>query len=209
MGGLGTALVSLVLVSAPVAVAYDRLAWMPGGWLDVDHNCRNTREEVLRRQAVGPVVGDGCRLRAGVWLDPYSGTAITDPMALDVDHVVPLGYVDAHGGASWAPAKKKAYANDLTPGHLLAVSASLNRAKGDRGPAVWVPPWPAGRCAYGRAWQDVTRRYALALAPEDAAAVTQLLRECPQSGEDRAHLAVEDLPVDIPDEDFFDPETIW
>lgn len=50
----------------------------------------NTRNEVLVAEAVmAPAVGPGCRLTGGVWFSYYDGQEVTDPGAVDIDHMVP------------------------------------------------------------------------------------------------------------------------
>ena len=71
--------------------------------------------------------------------------------------------------------KRAEYANDLgDPEHLIAVSARMNRQKGDRGPATWLPPRTRSQCRYVRAWQAITSRWALTVSPADSSAMQQL-----------------------------------
>ncbi len=52
---------------------------------------------------------------------------------------MPLQNAHISGGWEWPTEKKKAYANDLTfPEHLIAVGASVNRAKGSKPPNDWT-----------------------------------------------------------------------
>lgn len=167
----------LALLLALATPPYARAAWPH--WIDADHDCQTTRVEVLIRDADGPLRlgGGGCWVAAGRWVDPYSGAVITDPRQLDVDHVVALGEAHRSGGWRWTRAARQAYANSLdTPTHLLAVSASLNRAKGDKSPDKWLPP--RGRCAYVRAWQAVKRRWGLQTTAPERAAIAGVLRGC-------------------------------
>jgi hypothetical protein len=141
---------SALKVAAAQTVAYNRDQWKQ--WINV-RPCWTTREAVIARDAVSgnmkmldskgrttTDVNSACSIVSGKWIDPYTLTTFTNPSKLDIDHLVPLGYVAAHGGQAWSTTKKTAYANDLNdPGHLLAVSASANRAKGDDGPSQWKP----------------------------------------------------------------------
>lgn len=158
---------------------FNRADWRM--WIDADHDCLNTREEVLVRESTVPVEFDvrGCLVLSGRWLDPYSGQVFTDPRKLDIDHVVPLANADRSGGHKWSAGKKRDYANYLGyPWHLRAVSAGLNRQKGDKGPDRWMPPNPAIRCEYGRAWEHVKKQWGLTMTHEERVAVIVAERAC-------------------------------
>ena len=171
------ALAVLVAIAGSAASAqpsYRRADWRH--WIDADRDCQDTRQEVLIEESLIQVTlsPDGCRVLAGQWLDPYGGEVYTDPQQLDIDHVVPLGAAHRMGGWRWSRTRKAEYANDLSdPEHLIAVSARMNRQKGDRGPATWLPPRTRSQCRYVRAWQAIATRWALALSPADQAAVHQ------------------------------------
>ena len=78
---------------------------------------------------------------SGEWLAPYTGTVVTDPGKLDIDHMVPLGNAHCHRCFAVGPqSQRERYANYLDhPQHLIAVTASANRSKGARGPEEWRP----------------------------------------------------------------------
>ena len=163
--------------------AYDRLEWRH--WLDVpDHPCRSVRQAVLARDArPSSVEWDalGCLVVKGVWIEPYLGSPdmVTDPKALDVDHLVPLGWAAKHGGQSWSKEKKAEYANDLRyRGHLIAVALSANRQKGDKGPADWVPANLAYRCSYGEQFATVLTIWDLRPSEADREAIRKLGETC-------------------------------
>jgi hypothetical protein len=168
-----------VLAGAP---AYDRQEWHPR-WEDADGNCRDTRQEVLAREAFpGTVVWDdeGCKVRRGLWRDPYTGERRTDPAHLDIDHVVPLAWAHAHGGAAWSTERKRAFANELGyPGALAATIAAVNRSKGSKGPAEWVPPRDGtASCDYGQRWAIMLVLYDLTPSDADREALRLLVRKC-------------------------------
>lgn len=169
----------LLLLFVLLAGGYQRTDWQH--WTDADHDCQSTRDEVLIRESVAPPKLDatGCHVIAGRWLDPYSATIYTDPRKLDVDHVVPLGNAARSGGNAWTRERKRDYANALDdPWHLRAVSASLNRQKGDKGPDRWMPPNPAIRCEYGRAWARIKKTWSLTATHEERVAVIVAQRAC-------------------------------
>jgi hypothetical protein len=158
---------------------YDRREWRH--W--ITRNCRDTRQQVLIRDAIGPVefeTPSECRVRAGAWVDPFSGDTLRDVSRIDIDHMVPLKAAHESGGWRWDAEKKERFANDLTDLlHLLAVSASLNRSKGDRGPDRWMPPDTAFWCQYGLMWERIKITWNLRMSAEEVAAVEDAKGRCP------------------------------
>lgn len=153
-------------IHAEPMLRYSRAAWPHWQTVEVDGLRCSVRVHVLRRDALrktrSPIPDvdttdeDPCLILGGMWVDRYTGQVIGDPQGLDVDHLVPLGYAHRHGGAAWSRERKMAYANQLGyRWHLLAVSASENRRKGDQGPDTYVPPDRAFHCQYGEAWATV------------------------------------------------------
>ncbi|TSA21100.1 MAG: HNH endonuclease, partial [Actinomycetales bacterium] len=134
-------------------------------WIDADKDGCNTRSEVLITEAiVKPVVGAGCYLSGGKWRSPYDGKVFTNPTGLDIDHMVPLAEAWRSGAWAWTAAQRMAYANDLEdPRTLLAVTATLNRSKGDKDVAQWLPP--KGQCTYISNWIAVKWRFDLSIDP--------------------------------------------
>lgn len=136
---------------------YNRSDWKH--WSDSDSDCMNTRHEILKDQADGPVKlsGNGCSVRSGLWYGPFSGKAFTLASDLDIDHIIPLKWANDHGGSGWPETLKEQFAND--PVNLLAVDDSLNQAKGAKGPSEWMPPNQNFRCEYLQLWQKVLTKY--------------------------------------------------
>ena len=58
---------------------------------------------------------------------------------IDIDHVVPLKNAWISGAWKWSPWQMKAYANDMTPGHLEISPAVMNRSKSDKSIDLWYP----------------------------------------------------------------------
>jgi hypothetical protein len=94
----------------------------------------------------------GCRVVSGSWFGKYSGDVFTDASKLDIDHLVPLKEAHESGGFAWDAARRRDYANDLSdPNTLIAVERGLNRQKGAKDPADWLPPNLEYQFAYAQA----------------------------------------------------------
>ena len=76
---------------------------------------------------------------SGTLQDPYTGRTITftrgqdTSTAVQIDHVVPLNYLYAHGAWQWDERTRLLVAND--PLNLIAVDGEANQSKGACGPA--------------------------------------------------------------------------
>lgn len=170
-------------------VNYNRDEW--NHWTNV-RSCWTVREAVLARDAVsGSLVlkdsngkettdaNAACEVISGKWVDPYTGKEFSNPKDLDIDHMIPLKYAAAHGGQAWDKGKKEQYANDMNfPGHLLAVSASANRSKSDKGPGSWEPSNDSYDCAYATNWVTVSKNYGLTVSQKDADVLNKMLETC-------------------------------
>ena len=132
---------------------------------------------------------NGCTVKYGSWVDPYSGQTLTgNPYQgdgagndLDIDHIIPLKYVNEHGGAHWTEAQKRSYGASLEAmnnGVYIAVSASENREKSDSGPSEYYPPNPNYRCEYAKKWRDIARLYSISLTQADYNVVASTLASC-------------------------------
>lgn len=149
-------------------------------WRDADRDGCDTREEVLIRQSqVAATVGSGCRVYFGRWVSAYDSVVVTDPSALDVDHVVPLAEAWDSGASRWSDGTREAFANDLTfTGSLLAVTASTNRSKGDQDPADWLPGASAYRCTYIATWIAVKYRWSLSVDARESSTLRRHVSAC-------------------------------
>ena len=166
----------------PLTVAADQLSGYERSlfkhWIDADKDRCDTRKEVLIQEAVVlPKLSSGCVLNGGKWISSYDALATTDYSTLDIDHMVPLSEAWRSGAWKWSPAQREAFANDLTDSRaLIAVTASLNRQKGDQDPSTWLPP--ENKCTYVSNWIAVKVRYSLTVDPSEANALTSLVAQC-------------------------------
>ena len=185
-----------------------RLGLFGPAWADVDSNGCDTRNDILGRDLKqadysrapgiqGRTKGQGqgtssCRnatVWSGVLDDPYTaktisykrGTQTSD--AVQIDHVLPLAYVWAHGAWKWSASKRQQIAND--PLNLLAVDGSSNQAKG-----AWTPSnsrgwWPENSnysCNYARRFVSVASAYQLGLPKADKNYLSKVLSNCSDDG---------------------------
>lgn len=164
----------------PSRPPYDRDTYQPGGWADLDGDCISGRHEVLISLSEVPVrmTSSGCAVESGSWTDPYTGVVVTAASDITIDHVVPLSDADRAGAWRWDPTTKIAFANDETPGVLLAVVGSVNQSKGDKSPDEWLPPRQEFHCAYAANWVDTKARWQLSITRSESTALTEILSTC-------------------------------
>ena len=213
---------------SPAAVSWAQGGSRTGGfgeaWQDVDGDGCDTRNEVLARdlsdadfsrasglQTADQGRGEGASVcpDATVWTgvlhDPYTGKEITfqrgqdTSAAVQIDHVVPLNYLYAHGAWAWDQRTRLLVAND--PLNLLAVDGEANSAKGACGPATcpvgtsetgtwttasgsgWWPPDPGFHCEYAQRFVSVLAAYRLGVPDADRQALAEVLGSCTQAGD--------------------------
>ncbi len=163
---------------------YDRDAFGEAWTDDADatwgHDGCRTREEVLHRDLRAPTFRagtDDCVVLDGLLDEPYTGRTIefskSRPTEVQIDHVIPLAMAWRQGASGWSEARRTAFAND--PLELLAVDGQANQEKSSAGPAAWLPPRRAVRCAYAVRVALVAARYDLGLPRADRRAMA---RQC-------------------------------
>ena len=170
-----------LVIADPHVDGYDRDLFA-SGWDDADHDCQDTRAEVLLTESQVPVAfttAASCTVATGQWLDPWSGTVSTSASALDVDHTVPLANAWRSGAWAWTPEQRVAFANDLADdAHLIAIPAGENRSKADDGPEAWRPPVLSAWCAYARVWTAIKARWNLTATLSEWSAILDMAATC-------------------------------
>lgn len=153
--------------------------WRPR-WRDADHDCLDTRAEVLLAEATGPTRVEDCKVVAGEWYDPYEAVPVYDPAFLQIDHgPVALREAWDSGAAYWPRDRWRAFANDLdNPEVLIAVTGTTNRHKSSGDAAEWQPPNEAYRCQFAGDVVDVKAREGLSVDQAEHDALEAVLAGC-------------------------------
>ena len=180
--------------------AYDRAEWRH--WIDEDGDCQDTRQEVLIEESRIEITftSDGiCRVSQGQWFGAYTGTTVTEPGELDIDHLIPLANAHRSGGWAWTSEQKRAFANSLDdPDHLIAVTSGANRSKGARGPDEWRPPNESYWCEYAIDWIRIKHAWDLTATPAEAGALQEMLATCDEIVDLTTTVADAAAPIPIP-----------
>jgi hypothetical protein len=122
---------------------YDRKADFGDGWLDIDNNGCDTRNDILKRdmlaydknQQIKYKDNKNCKIESGSLYDPYTnsikqfqyGTKTSSDV--QVDHMVALKDAWLTGAQDWDYNKRVQYAN--SPDVLISSDGKTNMAKGD------------------------------------------------------------------------------
>lgn len=168
----------------PARPAYERDSYDRNGWADPDGDCVTVRHDLLRAFSLEPVLMDstGCRVEAGLWSDPYTGSALSTADEATIDHVVPLAEAHRSGAWRWDDDTRFRFSNDIFPGHLVVVGYDVNQSKADKRPDEWLPPDPAGHCQYAANWVTTKDRYSLTVTAAEAQALRSALATCVATG---------------------------
>ncbi|MBC9927332.1 HNH endonuclease family protein [Leucobacter sp. cx-169] len=154
------------------------------GWLsNVGDGC-STREAILMRDLTEVTMREDrkCKVHTGVLNpDPYTGkvikfNSVEDPMAVQIDHVVPLSEAWKKGAWEWDPNLRVQFAND--PLNLIASDGPENNRKSDKSPSRWMPKNKAFTCEYAERYVQITDKYALSMDPADADTLGRVLEQC-------------------------------
>ncbi|MFW2514492.1 GmrSD restriction endonuclease domain-containing protein [Demequina sp. SO4-13] len=151
------------------------------GWVDVDRNGCDTRNDMLRLRLTDRVMSGDCKVLEGSLADPFTNASLRfvhgGASEVDVDHLVALSDAWQKGAATWEFAKRVAFAND--PLNLEPVDAGANRAKGDGDAATWLPPHQDYRCDYVARQVAVKEKYDVWITAAELDAMLRVLDGCP------------------------------
>jgi hypothetical protein len=149
------------------------------GWALV--NGCDTRNIILNRDLVNPVLDKECRVIAGTLNDSYTGKTIEfhkqQGSAIQIDHVVALSDAWQKGAQQLTKEQRVQLAND--PLELIAVDGPANMEKGDGDAATWLPENKSFRCQYIARQIAVKKKYSLWVTVSEKEAMTRVLTACP------------------------------
>jgi hypothetical protein len=167
----------------------DRKLYEPN-WSIPNDNC-DIRAKMLEKASIINVTKNkNCTVTYGKWNDPYTGITLEgNPFRgedgtnndLDIDHIIPLGYVHEHGGEAWKKEKKKLYGSSvesMNDGLYIAVSSSANKSKSDKGPSKWMPKSIEFQCTYVEDWRNIAAKWEISLDQVDYDFTNDKLEDC-------------------------------
>ena len=154
------------------------------GWQSNTSDGCSTRETVLIRDLQQVVMRDDrkCKVLSGILVDdPYSGktinfNSIDNPMAVQIDHIVPLSVAWQMGAWEWDSNVRVQFANDLD--NLLASDGPTNGSKGNRTPERWMPKNESFQCEYATSYTHITEKYDLAMDQPVKDTLAAVLENC-------------------------------
>lgn len=147
-------------------------------WNDANGDCQHTRTEVLIAESkVKPTYSKSrCSVVKGRWYSTYDGKTWTNPLDVDIDHLVALKEAWDSGAKSWSAKDRSRFANDLGySGALIAVTDNVNSSKSASDPAQWLPPRAAARCTYAIRWAKTKYRWRLSIDKAERSALASVL----------------------------------
>ena len=125
-------------------------------------------------------IEEKCTVGDGKWSIPTENRILTNERTIHIDHHVPLKNAYISGACQWNdPNLASVYANDMTPGHLKAISYTMNTSKSDKSPDEWMPyKYRSNKlstqesiskedCEYASDWIAIKYRYDLSIRQEE------------------------------------------
>ena len=146
-------------------------------WVKIQGEC-DTRETILIQQGKSVQVNDKCKPISGEWTDQYTGNTIPDSNSVMIDHIVPIEYVNNHGGAEWDEAKKESFANDLQNLATTSIEESNNKLSSGYDISSYKPSRQEYTCYYASTWVDMAEKYGFSITVNDRDAIKSGLNFC-------------------------------
>lgn len=149
------------------------------GW-SVVNGC-DTRNIILHRDLINPILNEACQVISGTLHDPYTGNTIEfrkeSSSSVQIDHVVALSDAWQKGAQQLSRVLRAQLAND--PLELIAVDGKANMEKGDGDAATWLPENKLFRCQYIARQIAVKQKYSLWITVAEKEAMSRVLETCP------------------------------
>ena len=119
-------------------------------------------------------------IESGRWRCRYTGTWLTDPAEVAIDHLVPLKDAWASGAHAWEAEVRKNYAlgvgvKSWRSTWILPVTASASRSRGSKRPDEWLPPKTDSHLTYAATWIRVKHHWGLSVLESERAKLQALL----------------------------------
>ncbi|KFZ06432.1 hypothetical protein V501_07423 [Pseudogymnoascus sp. VKM F-4519 (FW-2642)] len=146
-------------------------------WMQAGGAC-DTRVAVLQRDGENVKVNDACTVESGTWKSPFDGAIWTETGDVNINEMVPLKNAWISGASLWTTLQRTEFANDLVRPQLWAVSAKVDRSKGDRSPDGWKPPRKSFWCTYSKSWVQVKSHYMLTVTDDEKSTLYSMLESC-------------------------------
>jgi hypothetical protein len=150
-------------------------------WNDSDKNGCKSRDDILARDLINRKLKDGsrCTIASGELFDYYIGETILYDSSvsggnMDIDHIIAKGDAWNSGGYNWDKVKWEEFTND--PDELIAVSASINRQKGDKHAGQWLPPNEPFQCKYVVYQVSIKFKYVLSVTDSEKTVMANTLQ---------------------------------
>lgn len=179
-GTAAAALIALDVKPESASGDYEREAF-GDGWIDVDRNGCDTRNDMLILRLEEREMSGSCTVLSGRLADPFTGTSIWfergGASEVDIDHLVALSAAWVTGASEWDYGTRVAFAND--PLNLEPVDAGENRSKGDDDASEWLPPHSEFHCQYVARQIAIKTKYELWVTPVESSAMARVLDSCP------------------------------
>ena len=126
--------------------------------------CQNAYTDLLERTSQSKVSffnnKNDCKLiKAGEWLDTYTGKSIDGMNNIAVDQRISLKEAHLSGGAFWTRDRRMAFA--YHPANLVPVSAAQKKARDGRPASEWMPEDKSTWCDYIVHREIVARHFKL------------------------------------------------
>lgn len=126
-------------------------------------------------QSVEPEISD----YQGGFFSPYSMRCFVSIRQADIEHIVARSEAHDSGLCAATAQVRREFAEDLL--NLTHAAPRLNRReKIAKDASEWLPP--NNRCWYAHTIVEVKRKYGLTIDQEEAAALSEILRNCPEVG---------------------------